>query len=89
MHCKVIHARAKLERSSSREDATQHTTSIIKLEDHLILKAVELKGRDWRTVLPFLKSNWEVLGEEEKTYRDCDIGEKSLQERLRSKRRLY
>ena len=46
-----------------------------KLEDHLILKAVELKGRDWRTVLAFLKSNWEVLGEEGKIYRDCDIGE--------------
>ena len=51
-----------------------------KLEDHLILKAVELKGRDWRTVLAFLKSIWEVLGEEGKIYRDCDIGEKSLQE---------
>lgn len=28
MHHKVIHARAKLERSSSQEDAMQHTTSI-------------------------------------------------------------
>ena len=44
-----------------------------KLEDHLILNAVELKGQDWRTVLAFLKSNWEV---------NCDIGEESLQERL-------
>ena len=49
----------------------------------MILKAIELKGRDWRTVLAFFKSNWEVLGEEEKTYRDCNIGEKSFQERPR------
>ena len=47
------------------------------------LNAVELKGRDWRTDLAFLKSNWEVLGEKGKTWRDRNIGEKSLQERLR------
>ena len=56
-----------------------------KLEDHLILKPVQLKGRDWRTVLAFLKSNWKGLGEEGKIYRDCDISEKSLQERLRKR----
>ena len=70
MHHKVIHARAKLEQSSSQEDATQRNAThhkYSKLEDHLKLKAVELKGRDWRTVLAFLKSNWEVLGEEGKT----------------------
>ena len=39
-----------------------------KLEDHLILKAVELKGRDWRTVLAFFKSNWKVLAEEGNIY---------------------
>ena len=74
-------ARAKLQ--PRRRNATHRKYS--KLEDHLILKAVELKGRDWRTVLAFLKSNWEVLGEEGKIYRDCDIGEKSLQERLRKR----
>ena len=35
-----------------------------KLEDQLILKAVEPKGHDWRAVLAFLKKNWEVLREE-------------------------
>ena len=70
-------ARVKLQ--PKRGNATQKYS---KLEDYLILKAVELKGRDWRTVLAFLKSNWEVLGEEGKIYRDFDIGEKSLQERL-------
>ena len=74
-------ARAKLE--PRKRNATHRKYS--KLEDHLILKAVELKGRDWRTVLAFLKSNWEVLGEKGKIYRDCDIGEKSLQERLRKR----
>ena len=74
-------ARAKFQ--PRRRNATHRKYS--KLEDHLILKAVELKGRDWRTVLAFLKSNWEVLGEEGKIYRDCDIGEKSLQERLRKR----
>ena len=73
--------RAKLQ--PRRRNATHQKYS--KLEDHLILKAVELKGRDWRTVLAFLKTNWEVLGEEGKIYRDCDIGEKSLQERLRKR----
>ena len=73
--------RAKLQ--PRRRNATHHKYS--KLEDHLILKAVELKGRDWRTVLAFLKTNWEVLGEEGKIYRDCNIGEKSLQERLRKR----
>ena len=81
MHRKALHARAKLQ--PKRGNATHHKYS--KLEDYLILKAVELKGRDWRTVLAFLKSNWEVLGEEGKIYRDCDIGEKSLQERLRKR----
>ncbi|KAJ7386459.1 hypothetical protein OS493_008588 [Desmophyllum pertusum] len=56
-----------------------------KLEDQLILKAVELKGRDWRAVLAFLKRNCEVLGQEGKLYRDCDIGDKSIHDRLRKR----
>ena len=56
-----------------------------KLEDQLILKAVELKGRDWRAVLAFLKRNWEVLGHEGKLYRDCDISDKSVHDRLRKR----
>ena len=40
-----------------------------KLEEQLILTAVELEGRDWRAVLAFLKRNWEVLGEEGELYR--------------------
>ena len=51
----------------------------------MILKAVELKERDWRAVLAVLKTNWEVLGEEGKIYGDCDIGKKSLQEHLRKR----
>ena len=73
--------RAKLQ--PRRRNATHRKYS--KLEDHLILKGVELKGRDWRTVLAFLKSNSEVRGEEGKIYGDCDIGEKSLQERIRKR----
>ena len=80
MHRKALHAK-KLQ--LKRGNATHHKYS--KLEDYLILKAIELKGRDWRTVLAFLKSNLGVLGEEGKIYRDCDIGEKSLQERLRKR----
>ena len=56
-----------------------------KLEDQLILKAVELKGRDRRAVLAFLKRNCEVLGQEGKLYRDCDIGDKSIHDRLRKR----
>ena len=55
MHRKVLQAREKVERSSSQEDATHRKYS--KLEDHLILKALELGRRDWRTALAFLKSN--------------------------------
>ena len=47
--------RAKLQPRG--RNATHHKYS--KLQDHLILKAVELKGRDLRTVLAFLKTNWE------------------------------
>ena len=46
-------AREKLQ--PRRRNATHRKYS--NLEDHLILKAVELKGRDWRAVLAFLKSN--------------------------------
>ena len=56
-----------------------------KLEDHLIIRAVELNGRDWRAVLAFLKRNWEVLGEEGELYRDYDIGDRSIQDRLRKR----
>ena len=56
-----------------------------KLEDRLIIRAVELNGRDWRAVLTFLKRNWEVLGEEGELYRDCDIGDRSIQDRLRKR----
>ena len=53
----------------------------------MILKAVELKGRDWRAVLAFLKRNWEFLGLGEKgeLYRSCDIGDKRLHDRLRKR----
>ena len=71
--------RAKLQPRG--RNATHHQYS--KLEDHLILEAAELKGGDWLTVLAFLKTNWEILGEEGKIYRDYNIGRKSLQERLR------
>ena len=43
-------ARAKLQ--PRRRNATHRKYS--KLEDHVILKTVELKGRDWRTVLAFV-----------------------------------
>lgn len=56
-----------------------------KLEDRLIIRAVELNGRDWRAVLAFLKRNWEVLGEKGELYRDCDIGDRSIQDRLRKR----
>ena len=64
-------------------NAEDHTRS--KLEDHLIIRAAELNGRDWRAVLAFLKRNWEVLGEEGELYRDCDIGDRSIQDRLRKR----
>ena len=44
----------------------------------MIVRAVELNGRDWRAVLAFLKRNWEVLGEEGELYRICDIGDRSI-----------
>ena len=44
----------------------------------MIVRAVELNGRDWRAVLAFLKRNWEVLGEEEELYRICGIGDRRI-----------
>ena len=55
------------------------------LEDQLILKAVELKGRDSGAVLAVLKRNWEVLAEEGELYRSCDIGDKRLHDRLKKR----
>lgn len=54
-----------------------------KIEDQLILKAVELYGRDLTGVLAFLKRNWEVLGKEGEIYRHCDVSDKNIHDRLR------
>ena len=56
-----------------------------KLEDKLILKAVELKGRDWGAVLAVLKRNWEGLGEEGELHQSCNIGDNRLHDRLRKR----
>lgn len=79
-----------VESSTSRSKASHRKPNAAhrkysKLEDQLILKAVELKGRDWRAVLAFLKRNWEVLGEEGELYRSCDIGDKRFHDRLRKR----
>ena len=60
MHRKVLQAREKVGRSSSQDALNATHRKYSKLEDQLTLKAVELRGRDWRTVLAFLKSNWEA-----------------------------
>ena len=60
----------------------KQNASHCRFEDQLILKSVQLKRRDWRAVLAFLKTNWEVLGKDGQFYRDCDIGERSIQDRL-------
>lgn len=81
---RVLHAEAN--KNSCKGNPTQHTASIYsKLEDQLILKAAELKGRDWRAVLAFLKRNWEFLGEKGELYRSCDVGNRRLHDRLRNR----
>lgn len=70
-----------------KPNVPRHTYS--KMEDQLILKAVELCGRDWRAVLAFLKRNWEVLGKEGEIYRDCDVGDKSMHDRLRKRAAVF
>ena len=52
-------------------------------KNHLILKAVELHGRDWKMVLAFSKLELGVLGEEGELYHDCDINNGSVQGPLR------
>ena len=70
-----------------KHNAPRHTYS--KMEDQLILKAHELCGRDWRAVLAFLKRNWEVLGKEEEIYRDCDVGDENMHDRLRKRAAVF
>ena len=52
---RVLHAGAN--KNLVKETHTAHHKNS-KLDDQLILKAVELKGRDWRAVLAFLKRNF-------------------------------
>ena len=45
-----------------RRKQTKHKYS--EREDMIIVKAVEMKGRDWRAVLTFMKQNCEILGKD-------------------------
>ena len=52
------------------------------MEDQLILKAVGLCGQDWKAVLAFKKKlGGSGMGKGE-IYRDCDIVDKSMHDRL-------
>lgn len=54
---------------------TKHRYS--ELEDLMIIKAVEMKGRNWRVVLTFMKQNSKILGKE------GEVGDCGMQDRLR------
>lgn len=77
-----------LKKTRKREpNAPRHTYS--KVEDQLILKAMEMFGRDWREVLAFLKRNWEVLGKDGEIYRDCNLNDRKMHDRLRKRSAVF
>ena len=49
-----------------RRKQTKHKYS--EREDMIIVKAVEMKGHDWRAVLIFLKQKCEILGKDGEFY---------------------
>ena len=56
------------------------------VEDHMILQAVEIHGRNWRNVLTFMNKHQEVLGKEaSEKHRDVDVRDKKAHERIRKR----
>lgn len=55
------------------------------VEDTLILKGVERFGREWKSVLAFMRRHTEVLGEAGNQYISQQNSDKVLQERLRKR----
>lgn len=56
-----------------------------KIEDLLILQAVEKKGRNWRSVLKFLCENADALGKSGEFYKNVNVDDKLIQERIRKR----
>lgn len=56
------------------------------IEDLMILKAVEARGRDWRAVLQFMMKHSEVFDKDAQTfYGSCEVTDKKMHERLRKR----
>lgn len=55
----------------------------------MIVRAVEMKGRDWRAVLTFMKQNSEILGKDGGFYEKCEVGDSKMRDRLRKLASLF
>ena len=72
---------ASKQKAPTKRKRTKNKDS--ELEDFIIVKAVEMKGRDWRAVLTFMKQNCEILGKHVEFYQKCEVGDRGMQDRLR------
>ena len=55
------------------------------IEDLILVQAVENCGREWQSVVQFMKRHTEVLAKNSKIYRKADPNDKKLHERLRKR----
>lgn len=80
--------------SSTQDTSSQLTRTVstktpvhryTKIEDLLILQAVEQKGRNWRSILKFLCENADALGKSGEFYKKVNVNDKLIQERIRKR----
>lgn len=74
------------EKAPTKWKQTKHKYS--ELEDLIIIKAVEMKGCDWRAMLTFMKQNCKILGKDGEFYQTCVVGDRGMQERHRKRASL-
>ncbi|XP_031561772.1 uncharacterized protein LOC116297650 [Actinia tenebrosa] len=51
----------------------------------MILQAIEQRGRNWKSVLKFLCEHVDVLGKTGEFYKNVDVNDKRMQERIRKR----
>lgn len=76
---------AIMDANNSKVKQRKTRTKYTEVEDTLILQGVQAFGREWKSVLSFMRRHVEVLGEAGKQYIEEGINDKALQERLRKR----
>ena len=73
----------KGEKEKTEKKKVTHRYS--QMEDLMLMRAVEKCGREWRSVVLFMKKHADVFAENDEMYRKADPNDKKLQERLRKR----